>query len=382
MHKAPNFGRATKTVGRMPVISEDGTAAAVMHPSPAVLAPPPPCRSTAPRSYGRSPTGQPIYPHPSYPPPAYSRTPCQDSIRKALGTRSSLSTRSTRSTHSLRSVSSIDSSGSLLNSGISTPRGSYRDTASLLPSTTRAGQDTPEEKTRGPKWVARRRSWCRLVILAAIALGLIVGLSVGLTVWNRQSELAVTVGALNHTNAFLSGSFAFNTALLEANTGCTSDSSTWRCFPDRTYSQSPNDSVATFFWTISHPNTYTYQISSSSSSSNHLPLKFADETMTLVEGGSPDERLVFGFSLAKTVAVSDATAPDGRAATFRGAGGSVKWGVWPGRLEIVQVGEDGPECKDAAGNAVNVTAGSDQCNCLYANFDFVVQEERKTRRRA
>ncbi|KAK2029958.1 hypothetical protein LX32DRAFT_682142 [Colletotrichum zoysiae] len=316
MHKAPNFGRATKTVGRMPVISEDGTTTAVTHPSPAALAPPPPCRSTAPRSYGRSPTGQSIYPHPSYPPPAYSRTPCQDSIRKALGTRSSLSTRSTHSTHSLRSVSSIDSSGSLLNSGISTPRSSYRENASLLPSTKRAGQDTPEEKTRGPKWVARRRSWCRLVILAIIALCLIVGLSV-------------------------------------ANTGCTSNSSTWRCFPGRTYSQSPKDSVATFFWTISHLNTYTYQISSSPSS-NPLSLHFADETMTLVEGGSPDERLVFGFFLAKIMAVSDAATPDGRAATCTFPHTAIRATLWTRRNATAALAQSGGAAAtpDSAGGNV------------------------------
>ncbi|KAK1595895.1 tat pathway signal sequence [Colletotrichum navitas] len=378
MPKPSTFGRTTKTVGRMPVISEDGSTTAVTRPSPTALAPPPPFRSTAPRSYGRSPTGRPIYPHPSYPPPAYSRSPCRDSIRNALGTRSSLST---RSTNSLRSVSSIDSNGSILNSGMSTPKSSYNENAGLLPSTTRAGQDALGEKRRGSKWVARRRSWYRLIILAVIVIGLTVGLSVGLTLWNRQSQPVVTAGASNDTNLFPAGSFAFNTALLDAETGCTSDSSTWRCFPDRTYSQSPNASVATFFWTISRPNSYTYQISSSPSSNPYSP-QFSGETMTLVGGDSLDERLVFNFSLPKTVALTDALAQGGHAAmcafpdtafratlwtrrnattalaqsggttaTADSADGNARWRVWPGQIEIEQVKTGGPDCKDPAGKA-------------------------------
>ncbi|EFQ25403.1 tat pathway signal sequence [Colletotrichum graminicola] len=407
MPKPSTIGRTTKTVGRMPVISEDGSTTAVTRPPPVGLAPPPPFRSTAPRFYGRSPTGRPIYPHPSYPPPAYSRSPCRDSIRNALGTRSSLST---RSINSIRSVSSVDSNGSPLNSGISTPKSSYNENAGLLPSTKRTGQDSLGEKRRGSKWVARRRSWYRLIILAIIVIVLTVGLSVGLTVWNRQSQPVVTAGASNDTNLFPSGSFAFNTALLEANTGCTSDSSTWRCFPDRTYSQSPNASVATFFGTISQSNSYAYQISSSSSSNPFFP-QFSDETMTLVEGGSLDERLVFNFTLPKTVALSDAVTQGGRAATcdfpdmaFRAtlwtrrnattalaqsvgmtatadsADGNVRWGVWPGQIEVEQVKTGGPDCKDPAGKAVSVAAGNDRCNCLYANFDFVVEEKRRRRR--
>ncbi|KAK2014974.1 hypothetical protein LZ32DRAFT_690145 [Colletotrichum eremochloae] len=394
MQKAPVVGRTTlKTVGRMPVISEDGPTTAVTHPSPAALAPPSPCGSTTPKSYGRSPISRSIYPYPSCPPPAYSLSPPGDSARSSLGTRSSLSTRSTRS------IRSVGSNGSLSNSGISTPRSTYKENASLLPSTTPVSQDTP-----------RRRGWYRQVILAIIAVGLIVGLSVGLTAENHKLQPAVSADASNGTNLFPSGSFAFNTALLEANTGCTSDSSTWRCFPNQTYSQSPNASVATFFWTISQPNSYIYQISSSLSSNPFSP-QFTNETMTLVDGNSLDERLVFNFSLPKNEVPSDHVAQDSRAATciftdtaFRAtlwtrrnattalaqsggttatadsADGNVSWGVWPGQIEIEQLKKGGPECKDSAGNVISIAAGSSQCNCLYANFDFVVQEKRRRRR--
>ncbi|KAK1998440.1 hypothetical protein LX36DRAFT_681008 [Colletotrichum falcatum] len=409
MHKTPAFGRAAlKTVGRMPVISEDGSATAIANPSPAALAPPPPpCRGTTPRSYGRSPMARPVYPHPSYPPPAYSRNPARDSIRSFLDAGSNLGT---RSTHSARSIRSINSNVSLSSSVISTPASSYKESykenARLLPSTTPGARDTAEKKGRGSSWVPHRGAWYRLFILAVVAAGFVAGLSVGLTAWNRQSQPAVSADASNETNSLPSGSFAFNTALLQANTACTSDSSTWRCFPDRTYSQSPNASAATFFWTIYRRDSSTYQISSSSSSSSSslspISPKFSDEVMTLLERGSPDERLVFNFTLPKTTAPSDAAAQDGRAATCTfadtafsatlwtrrnataaadGADGNVGRRVWPGQVEIVQASRGGPECKDAAGNAVSVAAGDGQCKCMYANFDFVVQEKRRRRRR-
>ncbi|GKT41824.1 uncharacterized protein ColSpa_02005 [Colletotrichum spaethianum] len=392
MHKSPAFARTARTtVGRMPVIAEDDSLPSAT-PSPAPAFPPsPPCRSTKPKPYGRSPTARPIYPNPSYPPPAYSRSPSRES---------------TRSTVSTRSLLSIHSNGSLPNSGTSTPRSSYREKAGLLPTATPTGPTTPEENRRGSVWMARRRGWYRLVIFAVLAIGLAGGLSIGLTIGMRKSQPTAPADASNFTNLFPAGSFAFNTALLEANTGCTSDSSTWQCFPYQTYSQSPNASTATFFWTISQRNSYTYQISSSS---NPFSPQFANETMTLLEGNSYNERLVFNFTLPKTVVPSDAITQDGRAATctfqdtaFRAtlwtrrnatttvpqsgstrttmtanADSSIKWGVWPGQVEFVQVKSGGPECKDSAGNAVKVAAGNKQCNCLYANFDFEVQEKRK-----
>ncbi|GJC88297.1 hypothetical protein ColLi_11135 [Colletotrichum liriopes] len=393
MHKSPAFGRtALTTVGRMPVIAEDDALPVATHPSTAALPPSPPCRSTKPKPYSRSPTARPIYPHPSYPPPAYSRSPSRDS---------------TTSTPSTRSLLSVNSYGSLPNSGTSTPRSSYKENARLLPITTPVGPTTSEEKRRASAWIARRRGWYRLAIVAILAVGLIVGLSAGLTVGTRKSQPAAPASASNYTKLFPSGSFSFNTALLEANTGCTSDSSTWRCYPYQTYSQSSNASIATFFWTITQRNSYTYQISSSS---NPFAPQFTNETMTLLEGNSYNERLVFNFSLPKAVAPSGAITEDDRAATCTfpdtafsatlwtrrnttttlaqsgsttatttaaNADGSLKWGAWPGQVEIVQTKRGGPECKDSAGNAVKIAAGNDQCNCLYANFDLELQEKRR-----
>ncbi|KAJ0322538.1 hypothetical protein COL5a_008769 [Colletotrichum fioriniae] len=130
--------------------------------------------------------------------------------------------------------------------------------------------------------------------------------------------------------------------------------------------------------------------------------------MVLLEGNTLNERLVFNFSLPKTVVPSEAITEDGRAATctfsdmaFRATlwtrrntttplgtvasgtnatstDGNVKWGPWPGQVEIVQVKKGGPECQDKAGNAVTVAAGREQCKCRYANYDLTTQQ--KTRR--
>ncbi|TID07472.1 hypothetical protein CH35J_001263 [Colletotrichum higginsianum] len=395
MPKSPSGRTTLTTVGRMPVIAEDDSLPAFTHPSVALLPPPPPpCRSTKPKNYGRSPLARPVHPHPSYPPPAYSRSSSRDS---------------TLSTISTRSLLSVNENGSRPGSGASNSRGPHKEKSRLLPITTPMTPPSEAGERKGSMRVARRRSWYRIFLIGILVIGLSVGLSVGLTVGARKSYPAAPADASNYTNLFPSGSFAFNTALLVSDAGCTSEPSTWRCFPDQTYQQSPNGSLATFFWTIAASNSYTYQISSSP---NPFAPQFTNETMVLLEGNSYNERLVFDFSLPKTVVPSEPVAADGRAVTctfrdteFRAtlwtrrhamvalarsgaanatamatiaadADAGVKWGQWPGQVEIVQTKQGGPMCKDSAGNAVEVAAGNNQCSCQYANFDLVVQEKR------
>lgn len=202
------------------------------------------------------------------------------------------------------------------------------------------------------------------------------------------------------TGLFPAGSFAFNTALTNSDTNCTSNPSTWRCFPYQTYAETSaaggsdtNASLAVFFWTITAKNSYQYEISSSS---NPFAPQFTNVTMTLLDGNSYDERLVFNFSLPKMVAASGDVSADNRAATcvfadtaFRAtlwtrrkgdaaigaANGNAtvvtngsKWADWPGEVEVVQVKTGGPQCKDLDGNAIGVAAGRGQCTCRYANF--------------
>ncbi|KAK1704233.1 tat pathway signal sequence [Colletotrichum lupini] len=386
---------AFSSVGRMPVIAEDDSLPAVTPPNMAALPPPTPCRSTKPKYYGRSPVPRAINSHPSYPPPAYSRSSSRDSTLSTLSTRSLLS---------------AGSYGSRPSSGTSTPRlsprNSLKDKSQLLPITTPVGPSSAAEKAKKGPWIVRRGNRYRTIVALILGIGLIVGLSVGLTVGMRSSSPSTTLDTTtNSTTLFPSGSFAFNTALLESNTGCTANPSTWRCYPYQNYSQSANDSLASFFWTISPKNSYTYQVSSSS---NPFAPQFTNQTMVLLEGNTLNERLVFNFSLPKTVVPSEAITEDGRAATctfsdtaFRATlwtrrntttplgtvasgvnatstDGNVKWGPWPGQVEIVQVKKGGPECQDKAGNAVTIAAGREQCKCRYANYDLTSQQ--KTRR--
>ncbi|OLN81772.1 hypothetical protein CCHL11_06907 [Colletotrichum chlorophyti] len=307
---------------------------------------------------------------------------------------------STLSTQSLLSSNS-SLKDSRPNSGTSTPRSLYKERTALLPITTPVGPSESAEKLKEAARTARRRGWCRLLVIIVLAACLVVGLSVGLTIGVRKSSPPAAPQTTTPSNLFPVGSFAFTTALMESTTGCTSNPSTWRCYPYRTYSQSPNASLATFHWTISPRNSYTYQISSSE---NPFAPKFVNETMVLLEGNTYNERLVFNFSLPKTVVPSEAISAGNRATTcmfsdtvFRATvwtrrnvtpplgstdggttgnatvappSGGGKWAAWPGQVEIVQMKTGGPECEDYDGNAVPVAAGQGQCKCRYANFDL------------
>ncbi|KAF6803136.1 hypothetical protein CSOJ01_11107 [Colletotrichum sojae] len=378
------------TVGRMPVIAEDDSLPSVAHPSTAPLPPSPPNRNSKTRTYGRSPVPRAVYPHPSYPPPAYSRSSSRDS---------SLSTVSTRSLWSGSAGTSV--AGSNPGSGTSTPRSSYKSRSRLLPITTPVGPSPDDDKLNEDAKTARRKRWFRTMGVVAFCISLIVGLSVGLTVGMRkQNASSSTPEAPVPTGLFPAGSFAFNTALTNADTNCTSNPSTWRCFPYQTYSETSaaggsdtNASLAVFFWTVTAKNSYQYEISSSS---NPFAPQFTNVTMTLLDGNSYDERLVFNFSLPKMVAASGDISSDDRAATcvfddtaFRAtlwtrrkgnaaigaADGNAtvvtsgsKWADWPGEVEVVQIKTGGPQCKDSDGNAINIAAGRGQCTCRYANF--------------
>ncbi|KAI8266655.1 hypothetical protein K4K56_004741 [Colletotrichum sp. SAR 10_98] len=346
---SPSVRTAMMLAGRMPVIAEDDSLPAVTHPSQAALPPPPPSRSTKPKLYGRpQKIAHPFhpYPYPTVPPPAYSRSSSRESSRSTVSTRSLLSGGS--------SAGSSIAGGSGPNSGASTPRSTYKGRSQLLPITTPMGPiENRDEKLLKAKELRRRRC---------------------------------TTTPTNTTvpNIFPAGSFAFNTALADVATNCTSNPATWRCFPYETYNQSltsgsANGSLATYYWIITPRNSYTYQISSSA---NPFSPQFANLSMALFDGNSYNERLVFNFTLAKSVVPSEAIAADNKAATCVyadtafsatlwtrknssvGAGSAAadgnvtavsdgsKWANWPGQIEITQIKSGGgPECKDSDGNA-------------------------------
>ncbi|CAI0650197.1 unnamed protein product, partial [Colletotrichum noveboracense] len=269
----------------------------------------------------------------------------------------------------------------------------------LLPITTPMGPiENRDEKVLKAKELRRRRWY--MVVLFIMIIGLVVGLAAGLTISSRK-QTTTTPTNTTVPNVFPAGSFAFNTALADVATNCTANPATWRCFPYETYNQSltsgsANGSLATYYWTITPRNSYTYQISSSA---NPFSPQFANLSMALFDGNSYNERLVFNLTLPKSVVPSEAIAADNKAATCVyadtafsatlwtrknssvGAGSAAadgnvtavsdesKWANWPGQIEITQIKSGGgPECKDSDGNAVSVAAGEGQCECRYANF--------------
>ncbi|KAL6411248.1 hypothetical protein AUP68_04950 [Ilyonectria robusta] len=171
----------------------------------------------------------------------------------------------------------------------------------------------------------------------------------------------------------------------ETSTKCTSNPSTWRCYP-----YTDGDSAA-FFWVITAESSSAYTISSTE---NPFAPSFVNRSLAIIDAGQSTERLRFSFSMAKSVVPSDKLTSDNRAATCifddtrfeatlwtRQRGnrtidpqpGDVKFGAWPGDAEIVQSkpGTTGPpKCEDTNGNSIgNVEARSGTCNCRYSNLD-------------
>lgn len=183
--------------------------------------------------------------------------------------------------------------------------------------------------------------------------------------------------------AFPAGSFAFKADLQNTTTDCTSNPSTWRCYP---YEQG---SSATFFWIISSNNDSSYNISSTE---NPFAPSFTNLTLNVLDKDTSQERLQFTFSMNKTVVPDDQLSSSNRAAkcTFgdtlfeatlwtqrkRGdeAAGNTKFAAWPGDVDVVQrktFNGGSPNCVDSEGGQVgDVKSESGACECRYANYDI------------
>ncbi|KAJ9131988.1 hypothetical protein NKR23_g11487 [Pleurostoma richardsiae] len=262
------------------------------------------------------------------------------------------------------------------------------------------------EGFRDQEWVARRGGWYRLVVTVLVVVALAVGLSVGLTIGLRkkhksQSQSASTVTA---NSLFPAGSYAFTTALVNTSTACTSEASTFRCYPYATYTPlSPNASAATFHWVITAVSSYAYTISSSA---NPFAPSFSNVSLTLLDGNQATERLVFSVPAAKAVVPAGslpgagdraatcwfnstvlsatlwtrarASYPPGVAAVPDPVNASATFQPWPYAAEIRQVAAAGPgvpDCRDGDGAEVGDSfaeaAGAGDCGCWYANHGLV-----------
>ncbi|KAK0632026.1 hypothetical protein B0T14DRAFT_559754 [Immersiella caudata] len=252
---------------------------------------------------------------------------------------------------------------------------------------------------REREWVAKRGGWYRLILGVILILALIIGLSVGLTLGLRNRN---PPPAPLPTSIFPSGSYAFTTSLTSVSTRCTTNPSTWACFPYSTFSPSnPSLSEATFYWIIQPLTSYSYSISSSD---NPFAPQFKNLPLTLLDSNQYSERFTFNFTL-DFVVTPNVPLPDNGSGMSRGAtrctfydtvmsatiwtkmrgeypAGIERWEVpvnrtkvfagWPFRVEVRQVkGGAGPECRDGEGRVVNL--GGDwvgECGCEYGNFNL------------
>ncbi|CAM1510156.1 Fc.00g004910.m01.CDS01 [Cosmosporella sp. VM-42] len=230
----------------------------------------------------------------------------------------------------------------------------------------------------------RRQCCCVLLVAAGVlsilAVGLAVGLSVGLKKSNHSNSDAEAEGS---EPTFPAGSYTFNTTLETTNTSCTSNPSTWRCYPYST------GQPASFFWIIDEVNASSYSISSTD---NPFAPSFTNLTLTLHDADTSAERLTFSFDMDKVVVPSQAITPDNKATkctfedtsfeatiwTKKGGDGqdrkvSQKFGDWPGDVEVVQkknAGEGGQKCVDSSGNEItDVQAKDGECECRYASVE-------------
>ncbi|KAH7250539.1 hypothetical protein B0J15DRAFT_44716 [Fusarium solani] len=235
--------------------------------------------------------------------------------------------------------------------------------------------------------VDRRRVCClfgvAVAAMAIIAIGLGIGLTIGLK--DKRQGSTEDNSPLKDPN-FPAGSFSFKANLQKPLTECTSNPSTWRCYP---YTEGE---PATFFWIITYVNTQFYKISSTD---NPFAPSFTNLTLELLDENTPKERLLFSFSMNKTVVPDDQLSSSNRAArctfddtrfeatlwTHRSKGHdndddtseNSKFVAWPGDVEIVQsksFKSGSPRCVDDDGDKVgDVKSRSGACECRYTNFD-------------
>ncbi|KAI5458071.1 hypothetical protein BGZ63DRAFT_427359 [Mariannaea sp. PMI_226] len=253
--------------------------------------------------------------------------------------------------------------------------------------------DGPESQA-SEKVVSRRRladRWCCILgtivaILVTIAIGLAIGLTVGLKDHSHHGNSSGN----DSDQSFPAGSFSFKADLQETSTNCTSNPSTWRCFPYNI------GDAATFYWVITaNGSTNSSSPFTISSSDNPFAPSFSNVPLKLLDKGEPTERLHFSFTMTKKVVPSGSLSPSNRAAECSFSGtvfeatmwtrqkgksnvgepdpGDTIYGPWPRNVEIVQSKESQlgqPQCEDSDGNVIaDVQAESGTCSCRYSNVD-------------
>ncbi|KAL6801165.1 hypothetical protein GGI42DRAFT_39679 [Trichoderma sp. SZMC 28013] len=250
------------------------------------------------------------------------------------------------------------------------------------------GQMTPTPPVRpgngqwdGENWKpnnTQRR--CHLVLIVAVILVVLVGLAVGLSLGLTKASANNRRG--NSQIAFASdvptGAFAIDTLLQDSSTACTSNPSTWSCL------SSQGGHVVRFYWNITQSGS-GYLISSSN---DPIVSSFSNIPLTLLDGGSEDERVTFSFTLdvtfeppitatnrAAKCTYTDTTfeatlwTKRGTQQPYSSVQKRTGYGNWTGLVEIAEKKNATlgmPQCVDSQGTVIaDVQAEMGTCECAY-----------------
>ena len=276
--------------------------------------------------------------------------------------------------------------------------------------------------------IARKGGWGRLIILlvvvACLAVALGVGLGLGLKRHKKSSATPAVSGGSSSpvVLGFPIGQYSFNTALRSVETNCTSNPSTWKCYPYSTYSASTPStaSFTTFNWIITNtsatylsnstlPPTSSTGLSTNltiSASNNPFSITFTNQSLTYLNTNA-QPRYEFSFEMSKQVVPTTALTSDNSASTCfynstllsatlylsattpqisypnSSTAGPDSYEAWPYSLRVRQVaagGGDVPACYKTVNGVVGERVsegfldqgGGEECICDYANFDLAL----------
>ncbi|KAK1819799.1 hypothetical protein LTR12_005825 [Friedmanniomyces endolithicus] len=290
------------------------------------------------------------------------------------------------------------------------------------------------ELRRNGGYMRKRRSrggWGRLVLIIGLLFLALLALAVGLGVCltrkhetnsnssDQSSQPAGTTPSAAPIQQFPLGEYSMITALRTVATNCTSNPSTWRCYPctihDPSDGSTNTSSLASFNWIIS---TYATNLTTSmssqntpsnltiSSTNNPFSITFTNQSLLYTPATSTNTtsaHYTFSFTQSKSVIPSTSLLSSGAAAecfynstiftgtlyldaasTFPGESLANETGIggytpWPYAVEISQTsggGADVPACYEMVNGGVGqriltattAEAGSAECVCDYRNY--------------
>lgn len=221
---------------------------------------------------------------------------------------------------------------------------------------------------------------------------------------SAEAKAKITASQEDPEKAFPEGTYRFETVLESISTDCTTQNSTYRCYPYSTFSEAPDASMAVFDWIIEaiDRESNDYRISSTK---NPFSIVFQNATMNLMETGTVEERFEFSVPLNMTVIPDRPLDPrDGNRASICYYSGVIfsariytkKEKAWPKgssteaiveenktqnprrwpyaatMKQAVKGKNDVPDCRDAVGNSMgefgkNETTPGGECSCGYTN---------------